>query len=36
MEDIIPVLIVVVLFLEVGNLRSELDTMIDFINLDPT
>ena len=35
MEDIIPVLIVVVLFLEVGQLRSEFDIMIDFINCNP-
>jgi hypothetical protein len=35
MEDIIPVLIVIVLFLEVGGLRSEFDIMLDFINYDP-
>jgi len=35
MEDIIPVLIIVVLFLEVAELRSELDIMLDFINFDP-
>jgi hypothetical protein len=35
MEDIIPVLIVVVLFLEIGELRSELDIMMDFVNFDP-
>lgn len=35
MEDIIPVLIVVVLFLEIGGLRSEFDIMLDFINYDP-
>ena len=36
MEDIIPVLIVVILFLDVGELRSELDIMADFVSLDPT
>ena len=35
MEDIIPVLIIIVLMLEVGELRSELDTMVDFISFDP-
>ena len=35
MEDIIPVLIIVVLMLEVGSLRSELDIMLDFIANDP-
>ena len=35
MEDIIPVLIIIVLLLEVGELRSELDTMVDFISFDP-
>lgn len=36
MEDIIPVLIIVVLMLEVGQLRSELDIMVDFISFDPS
>ena len=35
MEDIIPVLIIVVLFLEVAQLRSELDLMLDFISFEP-
>lgn len=35
MEDIIPVLIIVVLMLEIGELRSELDIMVDFISFDP-
>lgn len=35
MEDIIPVLIIVILMLEVGSLRSELDIMVDFISYDP-
>lgn len=35
MEDIIPVLIIVVLMLEIGGLRSELDIMVDFISYDP-
>lgn len=35
MEDIIPVMIVVVLFLEIGGLRSEFDIMMDFVNYDP-
>jgi hypothetical protein len=35
MEDIIPVLIIVILLLEVGSLRSEFDTMLDFISFDP-
>lgn len=34
MEDIIPVLIIVVLFLEVAQLRSELDIMLDFANFE--
>jgi hypothetical protein len=31
MEDIIPVLIVVVLFTELPDLRSELNMMMDYI-----
>jgi hypothetical protein len=31
MEDIIPVFIVVVLFTELENLRSELNVMMDYI-----
>lgn len=36
MEDIIPVFIVIILLLEIGSLRSELDIMTDFINFNPT
>ncbi len=35
MEDIIPVLILVVLLVNVENLRTELDLMGDFIESDP-
>lgn len=35
MEDIIPVLIVIILLVSVGNLRAELDIMLDFIASDP-
>jgi hypothetical protein len=35
MEDIIPVLIIIILMLEVGSLRSEFDIMVDFISFDP-
>lgn len=35
MEDIIPVLILIVLLLNVDNLRKELDIVGDFIESDP-
>jgi hypothetical protein len=34
MEDIIPVLIVVVLLLDVAELRAEFDLMIDYISFE--
>lgn len=34
MEDIIPVMILLVLFSNIENLNTELDIMKDFVNLD--
>jgi hypothetical protein len=35
MEDILPIIIVIVLISDINDLRSEVEMMADFISFDP-